>query len=111
MTESTGIEKCRAAPYANKLYSFKEFSFLNESNKSVTYTVNWGSDAIGQIAFEQHETIAINNNIDNSIIDKLTALSLPSLVGKNNKTVFDEKVRSSHEIMSQNIVLDKSFIE
>lgn len=81
-----------------------EFDFLYNAEKSATKFRQWKQGKIATIA--NH---ILTNDVKEPFISWLLLMSKQSFVGKNEKTVFDQTVRKSSEILPDQIQLDPEF--
>lgn len=91
----------RAKPCASKIYGFEEFNFLNKKDR------NWISKEI-EINYEEiGEVEGIKIRPEN--YEKIYEIAERSMVGKNEKTVYDPEVRASREIKMERAEIKEEF--
>jgi len=86
-------------------FQIPEFDFLYNQQKVASTTLKWTE----KIATIDHN-ISISSNISAKMMPPLLALTTPSLVGKNDKTILDPTVRKSSEIVGDRLQLDGDFL-
>src|SRR5437016_4501053 len=96
----------RPHPCASYPRLLPDLEFLNEAPKHLWQTLPWkASKPIAMI----DQSLSLTNVMTSHVIRQILETSVPSLVGKNEETVYDEDLRLSHEITHDRITLDKDF--
>jgi len=101
----------RPHPCAHSPKLLPHFTFLNHAPKHLCQHLSWEAPKPIVTVDDQgsDQSLTLTNLIPSQTISQLLNLASPSLVGKNEETVYDEELRRSHEITHEHLTLDKDF--
>lgn len=91
-----------ALPTTKKIYSFKEFEFLSSPHKKWVNRI---------VKCDIHIGTVNNIPLRQEHFDELISISEKSAVGVGSETIYDDDIRSSSEIIADDIQLNSEFIK